>query len=110
MVHPCFFQPEADAREGLASWYSSKDRGVKHHTANGERFDASKKTCASWHYKFGTKLKVVNKRNGKSVTCRVNDRGPAKRLKRVIDLSRSAFMVIESPQRGLASVKIIPAD
>lgn len=91
---------------GKASWYSQSDGGVRKFTASGERFDSSKKTCASWHFKMGTKLKVTNLRNGKSVVCRVNDRGPAKRLKRIIDLSKSAFQKIEHVDQGIAKVQI----
>ena len=94
---------------GIASWYSKKDPYVKKYTASGEIFDDSKKTCASREYAFGVRLKVINLDNGKSVTCRVNDRGPIKKLHaRVIDLSRFAFDKIADRKRGLVRVALVP--
>lgn len=93
---------------GIASWYSRKDKGIRKHTANGEIFDDTRKTCASWDYNFGTNLKVTNLRNGKSVICRVNDRGPAKRLSRIVDLSHAAFRKIADPRKGLIRVSVKP--
>lgn len=94
------------SRTGIASWYSETDPFINKHTANGEVFDDSKMTCASWDYAFGTLLEVTNVRNGKSVVCRVNDRGPAKRLNRMVDLSKAAFIKIENPRKGLTRVKM----
>ncbi len=91
---------------GIASWYSKTDPFINRHTANGEVFDDRKLTCASWHHPFGTRLKVTNLQNGKSVVCRVNDRGPNKRLHRAIDLTIGAFKKIASPNRGLIRVSI----
>ena len=93
---------------GIASWYSEKDPGINKHTANGEIFDDTALTCADWGHPFGTKLKVRNPANGKSVICRVNDRGPAKRLNRVIDLTRGAFRRIADPRKGLVKVTVQP--
>lgn len=96
------------ALQGTASWYSESSPGVKRMTASGEVFEDSKKTCASWNFKFGTRLRVMNPQNGKSVICRVNDRGPAKRFNRLVDLSRSAFREIADLKRGVISVVIRP--
>lgn len=96
------------AVQGIASWYSASDSDVNTRTASRETFNESLKTCASWHFKFGTRLKVTNRQNGRSVICRVNDRGPAKRLKRAIDLSRSPFREIADLKRGLIPVTIVP--
>lgn len=93
-------------RSGIASWYSQTDAYINRHTANGEVFDDTKMTCASWDYSFGTLLEVTNVANGKTVVCRVNDRGPSKRLKRLIDLSKGAFKKIENPRKGLTLVKV----
>lgn len=93
---------------GTASWYSETDPGINLHTANGEIFDDTQLTCASWHFPFGTYLKVINEGNGKSVVCRVNDRGPAKRLNRVIDLTKGAFSRIAPVRRGLIRVSVTP--
>jgi len=69
---------------GHASWYALTSR-----TASGERMNPKLMTAAHRSYKFGTMLRVVNKKNGKSVIVRVNDRGPFIRG-RVIDISRAA--------------------
>ena len=93
---------------GTASWYSQKDRGIRRHTANGEVFDDTRSTCAAWNIPFGTYLKVTNTGNGKSVTCRVNDRGPRKHLGRRIDLSKAAFRKIADLRLGLIKVSVMP--
>ena len=71
-------------------------------------FDDQALTCASWDYDFGEKLLVINALNGKGVVCRVNDRGPGKRLRRKIDLTKAAFKKIANPKRGLIPVTIFP--
>ncbi len=91
---------------GVASWYSEKDKFINKHTANGEVFDDTQMTCASWDFKFGTLLEVKNLTNGKSIVCRVNDRGPNKRLNRLIDLTKAAFKKLDSPHRGLVPVTV----
>ena len=96
------------ARLGVASWYSRNDKGVKKHTASGEKFNDTRLTCASWDFPFGTRLLVVNVLNGKWVVCRVNDRGPNKRLKREVDLTKAAFGKIANPKRGLSYVAFLP--
>ena len=96
------------ARFGVASWYSKTDKGINEHTANRERFDDRRKTCASWDYPFGTRLLVINPMNGKWVVCRVNDRGPAKRLNRQLDLTKTAFQKIANLRRGLIHVTFLP--
>lgn len=98
--------PASPVKYGVASWYSESDPFINLHTANGEIFDDSKMTCASWYHPFGTMLEVTNLENGLSVVCRVNDRGPAKRLNRLIDLTRTAFAQIASPRRGLVKVAV----
>ncbi|MFH0985100.1 MAG: septal ring lytic transglycosylase RlpA family protein [Candidatus Omnitrophota bacterium] len=93
---------------GTASWYSRASPKIKKRTANGDIFDDRRMTCASWKFPFGTRLKITNLANGRSVICVVNDRGPAKRLGRVIDLTRAAFAKISNPRKGLASVSVQP--
>ena len=92
---------------GIASWYSEADPGINRHTANGEVFDDSQMTCAAWDLPFGTLLKVTNRSNGKSITCRVNDRGPARRLNRAVDLTKTAFSRIASLKLGLVNVSVM---
>lgn len=89
---------------GVASWYGEPHRGRL--MANGKPFDPDALTCASWHYPFGTRLRITNISNGRSVVVTVTDRGPARRLKRVIDLSRAAFQAIDNLDNGLITVSI----
>jgi rare lipoprotein A len=70
----------ASAQSGIASVYSYG------RTANGERVVASKLTAAHRSLPFGTRVRVTNRRNGRSVVVRINDRGPFVRG-RVIDLT-----------------------
>ena len=95
--------------KGTASWYRRSHRR-RLRTASGELFDDTKMTCAAWNYKFGTRLKITDLKSGRSVVCRVNDRGPARRLHRAVDLSKSAFKEIANPKIGLARVEIVPLD
>ncbi len=111
-IPPSFSQEPISAYErtahGVASWYSESDPYVNLRTANGEIFDDSQFTCASWDYPFHTLLEVINLANNQSVICRVNDRGPAKRLNRLIDLTRGAFRQIANLHVGLINVQVIP--
>lgn len=83
---------------GGASWYALTSK-----TASGERMNAAKLTAAHRSLSFGTKVKVTNKRNGKSVVVRINDRGPFIRG-RVLDLSKAAAHNIGMVSSGTASV------
>lgn len=103
--------PEMDfsrSRLGVASWYSRTDRNINEYTASGEKFDDRDNTCASWDFPFGERLLVINTFNGKWVVCRVNDRGPNKRLRREIDLTKAAFKKIADTDRGLTVVAVLP--
>ena len=99
----------SQARFGVASWYSKSDKNINEKTANGEKFNDRRLTCASWDYPFGEKLVVINALTGRWTVCRVNDRGPNQRLGREIDLTRTAFRRIANPRFGLIYVTIIPA-
>lgn len=88
---------------GMASYYGDEFHGRK--TANGERFDQNKLTAAHKQLPFGTRVRVVNRQNGKSVVVRVNDRGPFVKG-RIIDLSSSAFRSIASIRAGVVPVHI----
>ena len=96
------------AKFGTASWYSESDPFINPRTANGELFNDKRMTCASWNFPFNTRLKITNLANGRSVICRVNDRGPARRLGRIVDLTRSAFAKISSLNNGLLTVSVTP--
>ncbi|QCV87965.1 septal ring lytic transglycosylase RlpA family protein [Acidipropionibacterium jensenii] len=77
--------------------------GYGYQTANGERFSASAMTAAHKTMRFGTRLKVTNKANGKSVIVRVNDRGPYI-SGRCLDLTTGAFSKIASTGSGVVTV------
>ncbi|MFL5144234.1 MAG: septal ring lytic transglycosylase RlpA family protein [Microvirga sp.] len=80
--------PRRALGRGLAAWYDLKNR-----TASGETFDAGALTAGHRTLPFGTKVEVVNLRNGRAVTVKITDRGPFTRG-RVIDLSRAAARAI----------------
>lgn len=86
-----------------ATWYGNQFNGRL--TASGERFNQHAMTCASNRYKLGTQLKVTNTANGKSVVCRVNDRGKLGRGV-VVDLSKGAFAKIAPLSQGKTKVKV----
>ncbi len=88
---------------GEASYYADKFEGRK--TANGEIYRHNKLTAAHRTLAFGTKLKVTNLSNGKSVMVTVNDRGPFVKG-RIIDLSKSAATKLGYVRDGVAKVKI----
>ncbi len=96
-------------REGVASWYSRHDPGIRPTTASMEPFDDRQMTGAMWGVPFGTMLRVTNMVNGRAVTVRVNDRGPKPYLHRggrIVDLTRSAFATIAPLNQGLARVRV----
>ncbi len=93
--------------DGMASYYGPGFHGRK--AANGSIFDMHSMTCAHKKYPFGTKLKVTNMKNGKSVIVTVTDRGPYSRG-RVIDLSMGAAKEIDMMKNGVVPVSIEIAD
>ncbi len=88
---------------GKASYYAMKYQFRK--TASGERFNNLATTAAHKKLPFGTKVKVTNIKNGKSIVVKINDRGPFIKG-RIIDLTRSAFSSIGNIDSGVISVKI----
>jgi rare lipoprotein A len=97
--------PEPGTRiEGLASWYGQQHQGLK--TASGETFDKNKLTAAHRTLPFGTRLRVTNVENGKSVVVRVNDRGPHV-AGRVLDVSYGAAQALGMTGAGVARVEMI---
>ncbi len=93
----------AHAETGGASWYGPGFHGRK--TASGERFDQNAMTCAHRTARFGTRLRVTDTRTGKTIVCRVNDRGPFI-SGRVVDLSKAAASRLGILSRGTARVTI----
>ena len=88
---------------GMASFYSDKFEGKI--TANGDTYSASKMTAAHPTLPFGTRVKVTNLSNNKSVTVTVNDRGPFVK-NRIIDLSKAAAEKLDYIDQGVTQVKI----
>lgn len=88
---------------GSASYYASKFEGRR--TASGERYRAAELTAAHRSLPFGSLVRVTNPANGKSVTVRVNDRGPFT-AGRVIDVSRAAAEELGLIARGHAPVEL----
>ncbi len=91
------------SQTGKASYYADKFDGRK--TASGEIFRNQKLTATHKTLPFGTKVKVTNLNNGKTVKVRVNDRGPFI-PGRIIDLSKRAAKKIKLDEEGVAKVKI----
>jgi rare lipoprotein A len=91
---------EGHHQTGIASVYSTESGSG---TASGQRLNPHALTAAHRSLPFGTKVKVTNKRNGKSVVVSINDRGPFVRG-RVIDLTPAAAKAIG--MSGLAPVEL----
>ena len=91
----------ASAQEGGASWYGSGRR-----TANGERFNPYGMTAAHRSLPFGTRVEVTDKRTGRSVVVRINDRGPFVES-RVIDLSRGSARALGMGGTTKVSLRVV---
>lgn len=89
--------------EGEASYYGSELAGNR--TASGERFNPRELTAAHRTLPLGSKIRVTNKSNGKSVIVRVNDRGPFVK-RRIVDVSRAAAEEIAMVRSGKAHVTL----
>ena len=87
---------------GQATYYSARTHGRM--MASGERYDKNGLFCAHKKLPFGTKIRVVNKKNGKEVIVVVKDRGPFAKG-RIIDLSNKAAEVI-----GMLSAGVVPVE
>lgn len=89
--------------KGVASYYGAKHQGKR--TASGERFNQHALTAAHRQLPFGTRVKVTNLKNDKSVVVRINDRGPHTRG-RLIDVSREAAAQLGMLGSGTARVRV----
>ena len=89
--------------DGEASYYGAELAGNR--TASGERFDPRALTAAHRTLPMGSRLRVINKSNGKSVVVRINDRGPFVK-KRIVDISRAAAEKIAMVRAGRAMVRL----
>lgn len=94
--------PARAAQCGTASWYTYTGNP----TATGEAFNGTSMTAAHRTLPFGTIVKVVDQRTGKSVVVRINDRGPAAWTGRIIDLSKRAATSLGFKSAGTAKVCI----
>jgi rare lipoprotein A len=95
--------PVALIDTGVASYYHSKFQGRI--TASGELYDQDKMTAAHNRLPMGTRIKVTNLRNMRSIIVRVNDR-LHHRNKRLVDLSRAAATKLGYIGRGITRVKV----
>jgi rare lipoprotein A (peptidoglycan hydrolase) len=92
-------------QRGEAVWYGGELHGSP--TSSGERFDKHKMTAAHRTLPLGTTVRVTNEKNGKSVTVRVNDRGPfGKRKYRIIDVSEAAAKVLDFIDAGFCPITL----
>jgi rare lipoprotein A len=89
--------------DGEASYYGKELAGNR--TASGERFNPAALTAAHRTLPLGSKIRVTNKGNGRSVVVRINDRGPFTKH-RLIDVSYAAAQRIQMVQAGTARVRL----
>ncbi|MCB9600871.1 MAG: septal ring lytic transglycosylase RlpA family protein [Sandaracinus sp.] len=96
-----------EVREGRASYYS--DRLAGRSTASGEPYDPRAFTAASRDLPFGTRVRVHrldgDGRSMRSVVVRVNDRGPFRDHRRILDLSRAAAESLDMIRAGVVSIR-----
>lgn len=91
-------------QRGLATFYGDEQQGGP--TASGERFDKRKLTAAHLTLPFGTRVRVTNTRNGRSVEVRINDRGPYGHRGRIIDVSEAAARRLDMIEAGVVPVVV----
>ena len=89
---------------GKAAWYGGKHHGGP--TASGERFDKHALTAAHRKLPFGTRVRVTNLRNKRSVEVRINDRGPFGKRERIIDVSEAAARRLGMLRAGVVPVTV----
>ena len=104
---PQVVSPPSVKEVGEASWYGPSFNGKR--TASGHTFDETKMTAAHRTLPLGSKVKVTNLNNGKSVEVEINDRGPYTKG-RVIDLCHAAAKALGIREDGTARVSIEPLD
>jgi peptidoglycan lytic transglycosylase len=92
---------EQSMYRGYATFYSESQM-----TASGERFDKHALTAAHRTLKLGTRVRVTNQKNGRSVVVRINDRGPFGNKGRIIDLSEAAAKQLDMIEAGVVPVTL----
>src|SRR5438067_7937341 len=95
--------PEDFEQTGVASWYGRQHHGKR--TASGEAYDMNALTAAHRTLPLGTRVRVTNLENGRSVDVRINDRGPFAG-RRVLDLSYAAAQRLGAVGTGLFRVSL----
>jgi rare lipoprotein A len=107
VVLGCFRGPSPQnpgaVQYGMASWYGGECHGSP--TASGETFDMYAYTAAHRDLPFGTRVRVTNEANGRSVVVRINDRGPGVEG-RILDLSYAAAKQLGMLEAGVVRVKL----
>jgi rare lipoprotein A len=101
-----YSRPGAYREVGEASYYGREAHGKA--TASGEKFNMNAYTAAHKTLPFGTKVRVTNLTNNKSVVVRINDRGPFV-AGRIIDLSYAAAKKIKMLDAGITDVELVVA-
>jgi rare lipoprotein A len=97
--------PVLAADIGMASFYGREHAG--HRTASGRQFDPAAMTAAHRTFPFGSRLRVTNLRNGKTVVVEIADRGPFRRG-RIIDVSYGAARALDFVRDGVTRVQVDP--
>lgn len=95
---------EPGVQHGMATFYGDEQQGGP--TASGERFDKRKLTAAHRTLPLGTRVRVTNTKNGRSVEVRINDRGPYGNRGRIIDVSEAAAQRLDMIDAGVVPVVV----
>ena len=103
LAAPSFAAQPGQVLTGIASYSHDSLQGNK--TASGQIYDKRKMSAAHKTLPLGTRVRVTDKRTGKSIVVRINDRGPFVKG-RIIDLSRKAAQELGIIQRGISPVKV----
>lgn len=105
-IRGAWYYPAEDfeyTETGIASWYGPNFHGKK--TANGETYNQNDLTAAHRTLPLPSAVRVTNLENGRSITLRINDRGPFARG-RIIDVSRRGAQLLGFEKNGVAKVRV----
>lgn len=105
-VGKSWYHPQDDAgydAVGIASWYGAPYHGCR--TASGQIYNMHAATAAHPTLAFGTRVRVTNLTNGRSIVLTINDRGPFTKG-RIVDVSRHAAEQLRFVQAGTARVRV----
>jgi rare lipoprotein A len=96
-------EERGDGLVGMASWYGARHHGRS--TASGQPFDMHQLSAAHRTLPLGTRVRVTNLENRRSVVVRVTDRGPFV-PGRIVDLSYAAAKALDLVEQGIARVRL----